>query len=193
MKEKFTKIIGVLLIFIGVYLLYGTISDKIETKKKQEALIEIFENNNVHVEAEDTDENIDNKFETIAILEIPSISFTQAVVEGVSNEAIQYYVGHFENTAKPGEKGNFAVAAHNVSSYSDAFKNLHKLKNNDQVILKTQTNEFIYEVTDNFIVTPDKVEILDATDDATITLVTCTNDGKQRVVVKGNLVKNTAL
>ena len=48
----------------------------------------------------------------------------------------------------------------------------------------------MYEVTDNFIVSPDNVEVLDNTDEATITLVTCTVGAKERVIVKGNLIKS---
>ena len=40
---------------------------------------------------------------------------------------------------------------------------------------------------ENYIVNPDQVEVLDATENATITLITCTVGSKQRVIVKGTL------
>ena len=194
MKQKILNIIGTILICLGIVIILGTISDKIETKKKQQVLIDVFENDeNDDDGIDDQSSDISDKYNPIAILDIPSINFTQAIVDGVSNESIKYYVGHFEGTAMPGEKGNFALAAHNVSSYSDAFKNLHKLSQGDIVKVKTKDYEFIYEVTDNFIVKPENVEVLDQTADSTITMITCTADGKERVVVKGKLIESNSL
>lgn len=181
-------LLGFSLIILGGIIIIGTISDKIETKNKQEVLIDIFENEGQVFEEEGLFDKVDQGYNPIAILSIPSIDFTQAVVEGVSNYSIKYYVGHFEDSAKPGEKGNFALAAHNTSNYSDAFKNIHKLKNGDIINIKTEDSEFIYQVNSNFIVEPDRVDVLDPTDDATITLITCTSGGKKRVVVKGVLI-----
>ena len=42
-------------------------------------------------------------------------------------------------------------------------------------------------IEENYIVNPDQVEVLDATENATITLITCTVGSKQRVIVKGTL------
>ena len=195
MKEKLFRGIGTILIIIGVVILGTTFYEKYETNKKQQQLLNIFEEEDTlqedkTEETEETEEdfNIDTpNFTPIALIEIPSINFSQAVVEGVSNEAIKYYIGHFEDSAMPGEVGNFAVAAHNTSRYSDAFKNLHKLVSGDEVILESKDKKFIYEVKENFIVNPEQVEVLDDTDTATITLITCTIGGKQRVVVKGEL------
>lgn len=90
---------------------------------------------------------------------------------------------------KPGEKGNFAVAGHRVSNYSEAFINLYKLEPGDLVSVKSRGKEFIYEINENFIVDPDRVEVLDETEEATITLITCTVGAKQRVIVKGKLIE----
>ena len=123
-------------------------------------------------------------------MEIPSISLSQGIVEGISDEILQYYLGHFEGSVKPGEKGNFSVAGHRVSDYSEAFVNLYKVEIGDKVLVKANKKEYVYEVTDSFIVSPDNVDVLDNTDEATITLVTCTVGAKERVIVKGKLVES---
>ena len=47
--------------------------------------------------------------------------------------------------------------------------------------------KYTYVIEENYIVNPDQVEVLDATENATITLITCTVGSKQRVIVKGTL------
>lgn len=192
MKQKLFRCIGLILIVVGLVLIAGTIMDKIETKKRQQMLVDIFENQPNIEETENIEDiysEINSEYKPIAIMEIPSINFTQGVVEGVENDAIKYYIGHFEETAMPGEKGNFAVAAHRISRYSDAFVNLHKLKQGDKVKVKNKEKEFVYEVTENYIVKPEQVDVLDKTEEATITLITCTVSGEERVIIKGNLIE----
>lgn len=46
----------------------------------------------------------------------------------------------------------------------------------------------VYIVTDNFIVEPDEVWVLDDFGDNRITIITCTDDGLQRQVVVGKLL-----
>ena len=87
----------------------------------------------------------------------------------------------------PGEKGNFSVAGHRVSDYADAFINLYKVRAGDEVIVRTKTHEFTYVVESSFIVDPTDVSVLDQTDDASMTLITCTVGAKERVIVKGKL------
>lgn len=111
----------------------------------------------------------------------------------MDDEVLKYYLGHFEDSAKPGEKGNFSVAGHRVSDYSDVLVNLYKTEVGDEIIVKADKKKYIYKITDNFIVNPDRVDVLDNTDEATITLITCTVGAKERVVVKGNLVEITDL
>lgn len=186
--NKLRRGIGILLIAIGVAIIAVTAYRKIVTNQRQKQLIEIFENqitegeSGGQVKLEDI-----NGYTPIAIIEIPSIKLTQALVEGVSDDVLQFFLGHFPDSAKPGEKGNFSVAGHRVSDYADAFINLYKVKVGDEVVVKTETEEFIYVIESTFIVEPTEVSVLDDTEDATITLITCTVGAKQRVIVKGTL------
>ena len=128
-----------------------------------------------------------NGYKPIAIIEIPSINLSQALVEGISDNVLQYFLGHFPDSAAPGQVGNFAIAGHRVSDYTDAFINLYKVTAGDKIIVKTHDKKYTYVIEENYIVNPDQVEVLDATENATITLITCTVGSKQRVIVKGTL------
>ncbi|WP_294363065.1 class D sortase [uncultured Clostridium sp.] len=193
MKEKIRRIIGLILIVVGISIIISIVYKKIDTSKKQKELQNILEEviNEVPKEiSTEEEEKLINGYKPIALMEIPSISLSQGIVEGISDDILQYYLGHFEGSAKPGEKGNFSVAGHRVSDYSEAFVNLYKVEIGDEILIKANKKEYVYEVTDNFIVSPDNVEVLDNTDEATITLVTCTVGAKERVIVKGTLIKS---
>ena len=194
--EKFKKIIGILLIVIGVSLIASVGYKKYVTTKKNNQLIEEFREsiNEPQVENESDDyveeqeDKIDiDEINAMAIMEIPSIDLMQGVVEGIQDSVIKYYLGHFPESALPGEKGNFAVAGHRVSSYTDAFVNLYKVKPGDDIKITTREKVYTYTINEVFVVEPEDVYVLEETDEATITLVTCTVGGKQRVIVKGNL------
>lgn len=196
MKEKIRRGIGIILIIVGLALIVSIVYKKMETSKKQEELQNILE----QVISEDPENGSEGKqeisingYEPVALIEIPSINLSQGLVEGITDDILQYYLGHFETSVKPGEKGNFAVAGHRVSDYSEAFVNLYKVEAEDEVIVKANKKEYIYKVTENFIVDPSRVDVLDNTDDATITLITCTVGAKERVVVKGKLVETKDL
>ena len=193
MKEKIRRIIGLILIVVGISIIISIVYKKIDTSKKQKELQNILEeviNEEPKEISTEEEEKLINGYKPIALMEIPSISLSQGIVEGISDDILQYYLGHFEGSAKPGEKGNFSVAGHRVSDYSEAFVNLYKVEIGDEILIKANKKEYVYEVTDNFIVSPDNVEVLDNTDEATITLVTCTVGAKERVIVKGNLIKS---
>ncbi len=201
MKEKIRRVIGLILIIVGISIIVSIIYKKIDTKAKQKELKNILETvineeakeTNTSEEVEEKQQELINGYKPIALIEIPSIDLSQGLVEGIDDNILQYYLGHFEDSAKPGEVGNFAVAGHRVSDYSEAFVNLYKVEVGDEILVKANKKEYIYEVTENFIVSPDRIDVLNQTKEPTITLVTCTVGAKERVIVKGNLVETKDL
>lgn len=195
--EKFRKIIGVLLILIGVGIIGTVAYKKIVTSQKQNELLEAFESQLAEGNNENTEEEVNldsiNGYTPIAIMEIPSIKLKQPVVEGITEDVIKYFLGKFPESTMPGEVGNFAVAGHRVSDFTDAFINLYKVKSGDNVIVTTKDGKYTYEVEESFIVDPEQVEVLENADYEKITLITCTIGSKRRVIVTGKLIeKNEA-
>ena len=195
--EKFRKIIGVLLILIGVGIIGTVAYKKIVTSQKQNELLEAFESQLAEGDNENTEEEVNldsiNGYTPIAIMEIPSIKLKQPVVEGITEDVIKYFLGKFPESTMPGEVGNFAVAGHRVSDFTDVFINLYKVKPGDNVIVTTKDGKYTYEVEESFIVEPEQVEVLENADYEKITLITCTIGSKRRVIVTGKLIeKNEA-
>ncbi|MDZ4907042.1 sortase, partial [Clostridium perfringens] len=157
MKEKIRRVIGIILIIVGLALIISIVYKKMETSKKQKELQNILEqviNEDPKSEGSDNGDKSINGYKPIALIEIPSINLSQGLVEGMSDNVLQYYLGHFEDSAKPGEKGNFVVAGHRVSDYSEAFVNLYKVEAGDDIIVKANKKEYIYKIDENFIVDP---------------------------------------
>ena len=218
MWGKIRNVLGILLIVAGVSLIGVTIWMKYDTYRQQQAVLDSFRNLQFDVpegenkdkevlKEEDTKEN-SNKAEKvevekekkpekaqleegkgIGILNIPKINLEIGIIEGVSYEDIKYVVGHFPGSPMPGEKGNFSIAGHRISYFGQAFKDIDKLEKGDKVKVTYNGKEYTYEITDMYEVTPNETEALNPTKDATITIVTCTTDAKNRVIVKGKLVE----
>ena len=131
-----------------------------------------------------------NPGDEIGIIEIKSVNLKNVIVESTDKKYLNHHVCHFENSAMPGEYGNFALAGHSSTYYyNQVFNELHKVKIGDEIIIKTTNDEFTYTITETIVVESDEIEVLDQ--DMTkkeITLVTCTNGGKQRFIVKGEVL-----
>ena len=196
---KVRRIFGLLLIIIGIVIIVNVVYKKIVTSQKQNEILEVFESQLVDVKNNKEDENEPVKIEAInghmpvAIIEIPSIKLKQPVVEGITEDVIKYFLGKFPESSMPGEVGNFAVAGHRVSDFTDAFINLYKVKTGDEVIVTTVDGRYTYEADNSFIVDPDQVEVLEKADYEKITLITCTIGSKRRVIVTGRLIEKEEL
>jgi sortase A len=133
-----------------------------------------------------------------AFMYIPKLGSTwvRPVVEGVSKADLAKGVGHYPETALPGEVGNFAVAGHRATN-GEPFRNLDLLEAGDAIVVETADRWFTYRVTDSEIVKPTDVEVIlpvpnkpGATPvDALITLTTCHPRwaSTERMIVYGQL------
>ena len=149
--------------------------NEIITEKSQKQTSNTYKNNN----------SATNNPGTIAILKISSINLKAPIVNGEEN--LNYVVAKYKNSPNFGENGNTILVAHNNMKGS-IFKNLYKVKIGDTVEVQKNNEVFIYKITQREIVEPNDPSLL--TQDLNkkeITLITCTNRAKQRLIVKGEL------
>ena len=89
------------------------------------------------------------------------------------------------------EKGGFVISAHNFRGKSSFFYPIRNLKNGDKINIsdnKGRNMEYtVYSV--SRYVKPNDTSYLVKTDDYHVTLVTCENGGKSRIVVKAHIVE----
>ena len=119
------------------------------------------------------------------VVELPELDIKAPVLEGTDDDTLSIAAGHFNGTGTVGE-GNFCIAAHSSRIYREYFNNLKKAEQGDEIRLYRKDKTYVsYYVTESFIVEPDETWILDDFGDCRITLITCTDDGSQRLVVIG--------
>lgn len=126
----------------------------------------------------------------IGLLEISKIDLQVALCEGVEESVLKYAVGHFKDTALPGEKGNCGIIGHRNYTYGEFFNRLDEMEIGDIISIKRDVETLVYEVYEIEVVKPEQVEVLDQTEDEQVTLITCTpmRSGTHRLVVKGKRV-----
>lgn len=194
MKNRVFRILGLLLVIIGISaILYGTYN-KVKTDKAQKSLINDFDNvlkkiENGDIKEPKSAEASETRVNAIAILEIPKIGLKVAVAEGTSDDIISYAVGHFTGTALPGEIGNCALVGHRNFTTGEFFLRINKLEPGDDIKITTFDKTYTYKVKGQQTVNPQDVYVLNPTKTPTITLVTCSLSGKQRLIVKGELAQ----
>lgn len=119
---------------------------------------------------------------------IPSIQLLLPIMEGTTNQNMSIGAG----TLKPNQtmgKGNYALASHNMNDYKTLFSPLLNIKVGALVYLTNGKNNYTYKVTRKEYINPDQIEVIeDKNHDKEVTLITCSLDGKQRLLVQGKLV-----
>ena len=106
-------------------------------------------------------------------------------------ETAAFAVGHHKGSGMPGESGNVVLSGHISSPREGAvFHDLPHLQTGMSVIVGTADRQYLYTIVETRVVTPDAVEVLDPTDQAIITMLTCVPDGiySHRLVVRAEAV-----
>lgn len=120
-----------------------------------------------------------------SILSIPSLNIEYPVLTETSDELLEISLNKFWG-GSPNSVGNYCVVGHNYKS-GKMFGKLSQIKNGDTVNLTDMSGKTVtYKVYNQYVVYPDNVECTSQiTNGLTeMTLITCTNHGKQRLIVK---------
>lgn len=112
-------------------------------------------------------------------IKIPSIDVESRVVQvGIKDgeyEVPRFYVGHYDNTANPGEGSNGVYSGHVESlSSGNVFANLPEIAEGDEVLLFTEEGIWRYKVREIKTVPNDDLSVMAKTEEEVVTLITCT-------------------
>lgn len=82
-----------------------------------------------------------------AILHVPrwGKDYAVPVLEGSSDEVLAAGIGHMEDTAGPGEVGNYVLAGHRVT-HGEPFAEFPELREGDRVHVETRRATYTYEL-----------------------------------------------
>ena len=81
-------------------------------------------------------------------------------------------VGQHLGSADPGQPGNMVLSAHN-DIYGQIFRDLDKLAAGDEVLVHTDAGAYRYVVHTVKIVEPTRVDVMEPTEHAALTMITC--------------------
>jgi sortase A len=87
--------------------------------------------------------------------------YVEPVAQGVDKERIldKVGIGHYPETAMPGDLGNFATAGHRTT-YGKPYHRIADLKKGDPLVVRTEDTWYVYRVTSSEIVFPWQVEVI---------------------------------
>lgn len=133
-----------------------------------------------------------------AILRVPRFGtdYARPVVAGTKLDDLREGIGHYDDSAGPGEVGNFAIAGHRTT-YGAPFFAIDRMVEGDPVVVQTAEGYYTYRVTDSEIVAPSEVSVIQPVPgetgaqptEAVITLTSChpRYSARQRYIVHGTL------
>lgn len=215
MKKKLVKFLGVTSILLGLSVIAVTLFlhfsyvDKMNELLKNRVIVdnssrdtsEEQEVSNVEsdivgltIEGMDSDQKIGKIKKGTPIITIPALDITVPVIKGTSKQSLRLGAGQFDCSAEMGDKGNFSVAGHSSTVYNCIFNDLEKIRLFDKIqCYNSKGDLFEYYVTGTFKTEPDSIEVLEQTDEPTMTIVTCTDRGTRRFIVTAKLMSGSEL
>jgi len=122
-------------------------------------------------------------------IEIGAIGVAAMIMEGVDGRTLRHAVGHIPGTPRPGQPGNVALAGHR-DTFFRGLRNIHK---DDEITLTTLHGSYRYSVDSTQVVEPEDIQVLGATADDFLTLVTCypfyfVGPAPQRFIVRAHRI-----
>lgn len=195
--KKFINILIFLFIFALYLITFMMIYDNFRERKlnnQEKYALELFENK-IEKKKEEIPENqtytVSYKGYTIlGRIEIPRVGIKTVILKEHTYAAMN--IGAIKTYGVDlNEKGGFVISAHNFRGKSSFFYPIRNLKNGDKINIsdnKGRNMEYtVYSV--SRYVEPNDTSYLVKTDDYHVTLVTCENGGKSRIVVKAHIVE----
>lgn len=123
-------------------------------------------------------------YNVVGTMEIPAIKFSYPVLEKANNKALEISVGFLYGVGI-NQVGNSTISGHNYRN-GLFFANNKKLNNGDKIYITDNTGKRVtYTIYNKFETTPEDVSFYsrDTNGKAEITLTTCTDDAKARLII----------
>lgn len=198
MKNKICNIVLIILATLLICILFIIIKTNNENKKNMQALEEVicdFDNqlNNLNNE----DEKISNiqleykGYNVIGIINIPKLDIKYPILEVTNDETMKVSVTKFWGN-NVNDVGNFTIAGHNNFN-GTFFSDINKLNIGDKIEMTDLSGEKIeYEILKKYVIDPNDLDCIKSMDEnkREITLLTCINARRNRLVIKASEIIN---
>lgn len=112
-------------------------------------------------------------------------------------EALRFGVIHYPGTARPGQQGNTVITGHSSyfpwdpGRFKDVFAILHDVRKGDKILMYHNQKRYLYEVSTTKKIWPSELNVLEASSENKLTLITCSPVGTnlKRLIVEAKLLK----
>ncbi len=149
------------------------------TPEQEERIQELQENSIVYTASNGIE------YETDAILNIPTLGINYPILTDTSDELLEISLNKYWGP-EPNEVGNYCIVGHNYRN-GKMFGTLSSIKNGDIVELTDGYGKIVkYQVYNKYVVKPKDTRCTSQHTNGKkeLTLITCTNYGKERLIVK---------
>lgn len=198
--NKFISVIGLLLILgsalLSFYFIYNKYHDKQETEKIIDELfiekeviptpeVEVIETPKVETPKQEI--HLTNNY--LGYIELSNYGIKRLITTGTDKATLdKNLVGMLSTSANlDDEVGNVIMAGH---STSNVFQKLHYMKIGDQIKIVTHKNTYFYKITEKHTINDTDMSYFHKVEDNKIlTLITCKNNGSQRLIVIAELLR----
>jgi sortase A len=190
MKPRFLALIGELAVLAGLVVLLQAVyqiwitnfeSDQ-KARQVSERLVAEFSKDQETLAADPQTIPVEKEPGGFALLYIPALKedvWALPILGDVTEDSLSKGVGHYPETAMPGEVGNFAIAAHRAT-YGEPFAYFERLNAGDRVIVQTAEGFYTYrlfadkkiQTTEVWVISDQPAGVV-STPKAIITLTTC--------------------
>lgn len=182
-------IIRLFTIIVLMCIFWGLLNGNVETLRMSEKQLknETLPINQENIHEQVTIQSEENNDALIGTLEIKKIDMRGIVKEGSTNDVLEDYIGHIENTPK--YDGNVCLAAHNRGNQYSYFSRINELENGDEIIYTTRFGTETYVVNRIQEIDEQDWTLLKNTNENKVTLITCITDKREkRLCVQGTKI-----
>jgi len=132
-----------------------------------------------------------NKTEIFGSIRIPKLGLELPIYTGSTSANLNKGVAHLEGTSLPvgGQSTHSVLCGHNGDITNEWFTHIDQLKPGDLFYIRTREQTLTYRVRSSAIISPeDTSDLYIKKGEDLVTLLTCTRDGKMRLIVTGERV-----
>ena len=190
------------------YVGWQLIGTNIVSERRQQQLVEELQDQwRTQPGAEGTSVEQPTVGEASALVRIPRFGddYVMPVLDGVTDDNLASGLAHFEDSAGPGQVGNYALAGHRIT-HGEPLRDLPELEPGDEVVVETRDTVYTYQLdtdpedlvvsfADTWVVAPlpenpDPDGVQPATAQQLLTLTTCAElfHTDDRMIAFGHLV-----
>ncbi len=183
---KFQFYLSILLIIILIIYIVYTKFKLNNQEKYSKSLLQNYGITKLYSNfVDDNDTNLYENSSIIGIIEIKKINLYYPIFSSYNDELLKIAPCRFYGPF-PGELGNLCIIGHNYDN-NKFFSQISSLKINDEILIYNNLNKtFSYSVTDIFEIDStdfSPIYLFDKTK-SQLTLITCNNLNKKRIIVK---------